>query len=259
LPVVTSSELQGQQSDDPGPVGAPVQPRVDLEWGLAGARHFADLAEVVVVVDVLSFSTSVTVACEQGARVWPHPGGEQAHELARSIEAVLAGTRSHTSGPSLSPASLLDLPEQSRLVLPSPNGSSVSHALMGSKALVLVGCLRNASAVAGRIDRAIDEGARSIALVPAGERWGDGSLRVAYEDLVGAGAVVARLAARRPGLVLSPEAQSAALTFARSADLAGTPSGRELVERDFAADVAIASEVDASAVVPTLREGCFTA
>ena len=102
----------------------------------------------MVVVDVLSFSTSVTVALERGARVWPHPGGEQAHELARSLEAVLAGTRSHTSGPSLSPASLLELAEGTRLVLPSPNGSSISHVLMSSPALVLVGCLRNASAVA---------------------------------------------------------------------------------------------------------------
>jgi 2-phosphosulfolactate phosphatase len=233
--------------------------RVDLEWGLAGARHFSDVADIVVVVDVLSFSTSVTVACERGARVWPHPGGEPAHELARSIEAVLAGTRSHTSGPSLSPASLLALPEDSRLVLPSPNGSSISHALMGSKALVLVGCLRNADAVAARIALELDEQARSVALVPAGERWGDGSLRVAYEDLVGAGAVVRRLLARRPGIEFAPEALAAAQAFASISDLAGTPSGRELYERDFAQDVAIASEIDVSRVVPTFREGCFTA
>jgi 2-phosphosulfolactate phosphatase len=244
--------------------------RVDLEWALPGARRFTDgpaAADVVVVVDVLSFSTSVTVACERGARVWPHPGGEAAHELARSIEAVLAGTRSHLSGPSLSPASLLELPEGTRLVLPSPNGSSISHVLMGSHAVVLVGCLRNAAAVAKRVADHAQElaGQREpgavvrVGLVPAGERWGDGSLRVAYEDHVGAGAVAARLAELCPDAELSPEARVAALAFEQSDGLAGTPSERELAERGFGRDVEIASQVDASSVVPVLRNGSFSA
>ncbi|GMA86262.1 hypothetical protein GCM10025868_15120 [Angustibacter aerolatus] len=187
---------------------------MDLEWGLQGARRFAERVDVVVVVDVLSFSTSVTVACERGARVWPHPGGEEAHALARSIEAVLAGTRSHTSGPSLSPTSLLDLPEGSRLVLPSPNGSSITHALMNAKVAVVAGGLRNAAAVARYVR---DVGAERVAVVPAGERWPDHSLRFAYEDLVGAGAVVRRLTETVPGLFRSPEAEAAALAFAEPA------------------------------------------
>ncbi|GAB3680994.1 hypothetical protein GCM10028814_17010 [Angustibacter aerolatus] len=233
-----------------------VTPRVDLEWGLQGARRFAERVDVVVVVDVLSFSTSVTVACERGARVWPHPGGEEAHALARSIEAVLAGTRSHTSGPSLSPTSLLDLPEGSRLVLPSPNGSSITHALMNAKVAVVAGGLRNAAAVARYVR---DVGAERVAVVPAGERWPDHSLRFAYEDLVGAGAVVRRLTETVPGLFRSPEAEAAALAFAELQPLDGTPSGRELVERGFADDVRLAEQVDASDVVPVLREGRFAA
>ena len=68
--------------------------RVALEWGPVGAKALADSSDVVVVVDVLSFSTSLSVACEQGARVWPHTGGESAGQLARDIGAVLAGNRS---------------------------------------------------------------------------------------------------------------------------------------------------------------------
>lgn len=245
-------------------------PRVDVEWGLSGARQLTDgprPADVVVVVDVLSFSTSVTVACERGARVWPHPGGEAGYELARSLEAVLAGTRSHTSGPSLSPASLQDLAEGVRLVLPSPNGSSIAHVLMASPALVLVGCLRNAAAVAERVaeqvrtlqtERADGPGVL-VAVVPAGERWADGSLRVAYEDQVGAGAVVARLAAALPAMEISAEAAVAALAFAHPHPLVDTPSGRELIERGFAEDVEIAAALDVSRTVPVLRDGSFTA
>lgn len=246
----------------------PSRVRVDVEWGVAGARSLtegADAADVVVVVDVLSFSTSVTVACERGARVWPHPGGEAAHQLARSLEAVLAGTRSHTAGPSLSPASLLELEPGVRLVLPSPNGSSISHVLMACKAPVFLGCLRNAQAVAGRVaevvgrlgaERGPDAVVR-VAVVPAGERWGDASLRVAYEDHVGAGGVIAALA-QVADVDLSPEALAAALTFEHRVPLTATPSGRELVERGFAEDVALAEELDASPAVPVLRDGSFT-
>lgn len=248
---------------------APIATRVDLEWGVAGARSLiegADAADVVVVVDVLSFSTSVTVACERGARVWPHPGGEAAHQLARSLEAVLAGTRSHTAGPSLSPASLRELEPGVRLVLPSPNGSSIAHVLMGCKAPVFMGCLRNARAVADRVAEVAAQlgGERGpgavvrVAVVPAGERWGDGSLRVAYEDHVGAGAVVARLAAVSD-VDLAPEALAAVLAFEHRVTLGTTPSGRELVERGFAEDIAIAEDLDASSVVPVLRDGSFTA
>jgi 2-phosphosulfolactate phosphatase len=270
---VTTLPRSGPTAEQ-GLTGQPAAPartaRIDLEWGVSGARHFtegADRAQVIVVVDVLSFSTSVTVALERGARVWPHPGGEPAHELARSLEAVLAGTRSHTSGPSLSPASLLDLPEGTRLVLPSPNGSSIAHVLMSSPALVLVGCLRNAGAVAARVAQQVRTLAEQpgagdvpvrVAVVPAGERWGDGSVRVAYEDHIGAGAVVAGLRRALPAVQVSPEAAVAAMAFEHRQPLAATPSGRELIERGFARDVEIAAELDSSQVVPVLKQGSFT-
>jgi 2-phosphosulfolactate phosphatase len=230
--------------------------RVALEWGAAGARSLTEGTpdDVIVVVDVLSFSTSVVLACEKGATVWPHPGGEQAHALARSLEAVLAGGRTHREGPSLSPSSMLDLPEGTRLVLPSPNGSAITHALRGTSCTVVAGCLRNAAAVAGFV-----QGFRRVLLVPGGESWRDGSLRFAYEDLVGAGAVADRLVTLMPAVQLSPEADVARLAFQHRQPLSLTPSGIELVERDFAADVQLASQLDASGTVPVLRDGHFEA
>lgn len=228
--------------------------RVELEWGAQGARRLAETADALVVVDVLSFSTAVGVAVERGARVWPHPGGESAHQLARSIEAVLAGRRGTQDGPSLSPSSLVDLPEGTRLVLPSPNGSAITHALGQARCTVLAGSLRNADAVARHV-----AGAAVVGLVPAGERWGDESLRVAYEDLVGAGAIATRLLGLDPSTDLSPEAEAAAAAFARLRPLVGTPSGQELADRGYTADIEIAEQVDASGVVPVLRDGCFTA
>ena len=227
---------------------------VALEWGPLGARTLAEGSDVVVVVDVLSFSTALTVAIERGARVWPHTGGEPARQLAREIDAVLAGNRSSHEGLTLSPASLMAVDSDTRLVLPSPNGSSIAFAAINGEVPVVAGCLRNAAAVSRYVD-----GFDRIAIVPAGERWPDGSLRPAYEDLVGAGAVIERLVGRNPAIEMTPEAEVAALAFRFLRPLELCPSGIELVERGYAEDVRIASEVDASDVVPMLAEGRFVA
>ena len=225
---------------------------VALEWGPVGARILAERSDVVVVVDVLSFTTSLTVAVERGATVWPHTGGESARQLARDIGAVLAGNRSSHEGLTLSPSSMLEVDSDTRLVLPSPNGSSIAYAAVNGSVPVVAACLRNAAAVARHL-----MAYERVALVPAGERWSDGSLRPAYEDLVGAGAVVDRLAALNPSLQLTPEAEVAVLAFRALRPLELCTSGVELVDRGFPDDVRIASEVDTSTVVPALVEGRF--
>jgi 2-phosphosulfolactate phosphatase len=44
---------------------------VRFGWGELGARRFAAVSSVVVMVAVLSFTTAVEVACSRGARVYP--------------------------------------------------------------------------------------------------------------------------------------------------------------------------------------------
>jgi 2-phosphosulfolactate phosphatase len=121
-------------------------------------------------------------------------------------------------------------------------------------ALVLAGCLRNASAVAARARQV----GKRITVVPAGERWPNGTLRPAVEDWVGAGAVLRALPGRR-----SPEAQSAIAAFEDFAEdlrarLLSCSSGRELTERGFARDVELAAQVDVSTVAPVLKDNAFT-
>ena len=227
---------------------------VSVEWGVHGARALAGCCDVLVIVDVLSFSTAVTVAVERGAKVWPHKGGEEARVLAREIGAILAGNRGSHDGPTLSPVSLAELAVGSRLILPSPTGASISSAAASSDVPLVVGCLRNALALAQHVadhDR--------IGIIPAGERWADGSLRPAYEDWIGAGALVERLLKCVPGTELSPEAEAAVAAFRLLRPLTECPSGAELVDRGFLEDVRIAAELDATDVVPVLRDGRFVA
>ena len=161
---------------------------------------------------------------------------------------------------SLSPASMSALASGDRVVLPSPNGSTIAHALLESGATVVAGCLRNASAVAEWLAPRLEAGA-SLVVVPAGERWPDGSLRPAVEDLWGAGAVLHRLLER--GVAgLSPEARLAAAAYAAvstrvAEELRSCASGVELTENGFGSDVEIASQTDESPAVPVLADGAF--
>lgn len=81
--------------------------RLRFEWGLSGAREIAERSWVVAVVDVLSFTTTLTVAADLGIEVFPYQWkDESAAGFARQHNAVLAVGRSQAqSGDvSLSPA-----------------------------------------------------------------------------------------------------------------------------------------------------------
>jgi len=238
-----------------------------MEWGERGAAAICPAADYAVIVDILSFTTALSVAIDAGAEVFPYPWrDESASEFARRHDAVLAVGRSKASGPgvvSLSPASISSAPGVSRIVLPSPNGSALASQLAACGPVVLGACLRNRMATARWVADRVRASQRPpvIAVVAAGERWPDDSLRPAVEDLWGAGAVISALEGL--GLTgLSPEARSAAAAFTAvaaslAAELAESTSGRELDDIGFGHDVAIAADLDASASVPVLADGRF--
>lgn len=227
--------------------------RVRFEWGAAGLAAVGPGCAAIIVVDVLSFGTCTSIAVARGAEILPYRFRDaSAAEFARTHGAILAGERRATSGYTLSPTSLRSIPAGCRLVLPSPNGATLSlHA--ADIATTVAGSLRNARAV-GRWAQAQDG---PIGVVACGERWSDDGLRPAWEDLVGAGAILAELTGPT-----SPEAEAAVATF-RAAEpelrerLRACASGRELIERGFASDVDIAAELNADDCVPVLRDGAF--
>jgi 2-phosphosulfolactate phosphatase len=236
-----------------------------FEWGLSGAAELSRVCAVLVVVDVLSFTTAVEIAVSRGMRVHPFPWHEQAAEYARRIGAVAAVGRGQTTPEhpwSLSPAALRTAPVVADLVLPSPNGSTISAAASATGLPVVAACLRNARAV-GRWLREQGYGATDapIGVVAAGERWPDGSLRPCVEDQLGAACVLDALSGVPGGL--SVEAAMALAALASTPDVPaavrGCVSGRELIERGYASDVAAAVQVGVSEVVPLLRQGVFVA
>jgi len=237
--------------------------RVRFDWGPVGADAVAPGAAFVAVVDVLSFTTTLTVAIEQGLHVLPYRWrDDSAVDVARRHGAMLAVLRKE-AGPgqvTLSPESILHANLRAdgidRLVLPSPNGSAISVRLADAGVTVVGVSLRNAAAAAAWVrERAGD---RPVGVIASGERWPDGSLRPAIEDLLGAGAFLHGLA----GEGFSPEADAAMWAYRGVAGgvadaLRDSVSGRELRGFGFEGDVAVASAVGVSAAVPVLLDGWF--
>src|SRR5262245_52092199 len=65
---------------------------IRCEWGAQGIAQLAPLSDVIIIVDVLSFSTCVDIAAAHGAQIYPFRfHDERAMEFARARNAELAG------------------------------------------------------------------------------------------------------------------------------------------------------------------------
>ena len=213
-----------------------------FDWGVDGLRALAPAADVVVLVDVLRFTTAVTVAIEHGYTAAPVASSGP---TGRPLELSPRWIRTHPAGAQLALASL--------------NGAHLAIAAEeAGPPLVLAACFRNATAVALAV---LATEARVVAVIAAGEAG-----RPTVDDLLGAGAVLAALdpAAAVSAPRCSPEAAAARAAFvaarARLAEgLAGCTPGRELVARGLADDLDDAAALDATTAVPVLRAGVFRA
>ncbi len=209
---------------------------VRFDWGPAGVAAVAGDG-VVVVVDVLRFTTTVEAATGRGVLVYPYRWrDETAAAFASTVEARLADGADR-DGPSPSPSSFVRLEPGERVVLTSPqrrdvHGVGRCPSLAGGRSVPAQ--RRNGGRVAPGPPR---DGTQALTVIACGERWPDDTLRPALEDLLGAGAVLARLGGNQ-----SPEARAAvaAWTSARDhidTDLTTCASGQELIERGHHDDV----------------------
>ncbi len=199
----------------------------------------------MVIVDVMSFSTCVSLAINNGASIYPYPWKDtSAIEYGMTLGASTASLDRRFSGEgySLSPVSIKNISEGEKLVLPSPNGSAISFKARDVGIAVFSGCFRNMTATANAC-RAFER----ILLIPCGERWADGSLRPCIEDYVAAGGIIAAIGRDN----YSPEAQAAVAVWQHYqkqhlAQLRECSSALELIQRGFYEDVDLCLEIDKS-------------
>lgn len=239
--------------------------RCRLEWGRAGARRGAARGDVLVIVDTLRFSTATATAVHYGATIYPCRLTDDAGALAARVggQAAVGRADPGTAGFSLSPVSYVGVAPGTRVVLPSPNGATCAR-YAAAVPYLFVGALVNAGAVAAAVARVLDMAALGVTVVACGERWAasaeDEPMRVAVEDELGAGAILAALAARSHSP--SPEAQVSIGAFQTAAPhverlLWDSGSGRELRAKGFAADVRHAAQLDVYDCAPAMRDGCL--
>jgi len=229
---------------------------IKCEWGLKGIEALFDVTDAFIIVDVLSFSSCVDIAVSNGAVVYPYKfiHDNTALEYAKKLGAELAVSRKENQDGkkySLELVSLMNIPKGTKLVLPSPNGSAISFAVKDKP--IICGCLRNAKSVAGFANKNF----KRISIIPAGEKWEDGSMRFAFEDILGAGANISYLKG-----TFSPESRAMLAVFESFRNdinytLKNCVSGKELIERGFEKDIEIASEFNVSKSVPLMVDGGY--
>lgn len=205
--------------------------QVRLEWGTAGLARLAP-TDIVVVVDVLRFSSTVIDAVVSGTEVvladaegWSRNGAAVAAAAAPDATVLIGGVR---------------------------NASAVARAVQTLQ------------------ERR--QARTSVAIIAAGEADAEGTLRFAVEDQLGAGAIVLALSDRgidhtAPDAAVAAEGFRA-LRGALRHMIGASGSGRELAggveatTRIEAAGLVPTSTTDAAAldavdVVPVLRAGAF--
>ena len=221
---------------------------------LPGPATSPQRCDVLVVVDILSFSTSLSVAVERGAEVWPYAlGSDGAEQLAREIGAVLARGRSTRQGPTLSPASLLDLEPG------TPAGAAVAQRV-GDRAR---GGQRRAAGRLGVPARRVG-GGRGCCVRTTASAWSRPGSAGRTARCVRRTRTCSARACVAAGLVAagyrpSPDAAAAVAASVHPRPLADCPSGVELVERGFAEDVAMSQARDVTDVVAVMKSGRFSA
>ena len=112
---------------------------IRCDWGLAGLTHLSPSSDAIVIIDVLSFSTCVDIAVANGAPVYQYRWRDASADVYAASHGAIAASHRQGTGYSLSPASLRHIPPGTRLVLPSPNGSTLS--LSTGAVYTFAGCL----------------------------------------------------------------------------------------------------------------------
>lgn len=236
--------------------------RIDTYFTTAEVDPQALATSVVVVIDVIRATTTMTEALANGARaIYPTASTEDAVRLAQSFgreDTLLCGER---KGVKIEGFDLGNSPREftaeavrgKRLVMSTTNGTRALVAGAEGERL-LVCAFTNLGAVAGAL-----AGCGAVAILCAGKED-----EFSIEDALCAGALISRIrdAADEPPRM--NDASRAAMVLAESlqpdrAVLADTAAAGVLSEIGLADDLEICADVDRHGIVPEMKDQAITA
>jgi len=242
--------------------------RVLLKVGVAGAREAASRGDVIVVIDALRASVTITSALVVGAvKVIPVLAIAEARAYLDQEGYLVAGERGGVQIEGFhfgnSPTELWRQAAEVRgktLVLTTSSGTRCVEAAQegGARcpelvegAAVLIGALPNATALAQAAFDLAGERRRDIALIAAGVNG-----QATVEDLFAAQVIAQRLAVM--GAVLADEEWGDPPAESRAAEVfMNSPSGQKLRSLGYGEDVAFCAQIDVFEAVPIYRDDGF--
>lgn len=246
-------------------------PHVHLDWAPDGLSHALKHRTIVVIVDVLRFSTAVTTAVAHGFTIYPVSDPQKAAERAAQLGAELAG-KSGQAEFSISPSTYLraSASGNKHVVLYSPNGAACSEQI-GNNDTAYIGCFLNALAVGQLISAVARAQSKDVTMIAAGEQRAvvtgerityqpqEAERVFAIEDYLGAGAILGHvdLTKSAEAYVCEQAYQSVAGQLLKL--VRDSFSGRYLEQHDLLDDVHHAVKVNTYSVVPVIRSGYITA
>jgi 2-phosphosulfolactate phosphatase len=200
-----------------------VEPGFDINccWGFKLDAKVIFSYDVCIIVDVLSFSTSLDLLLH----------------TKQNTENILASTH------------LIRKFSSKKLKITSPVG--LPQQLKLHKKPVLVGCMRNARAVA-RIARQLGN---TVLVIPMGDKLSEEEFKTCSEDFIAAGAIISYMKGTR-----SPESKAAQDIYNSSkGDIEEmvklSSSARQMILKGFSTEVDQACQFNKSKHVPLLEKG----
>jgi 2-phosphosulfolactate phosphatase len=238
---------------------------VQIDVALVPAEARPSTAGVRIVIDEIRASTTITTLLDLGCSDLYISGAvDAAKRLAAATGSLLAGERHALRPPGFdydnSPTILSRAADRIRgrgVILCTTNGTAVLRSLTG-RGRILVGCIRNASAVAhAAVDLALAEGS-DVQVVCAGQQG-----RFNIDDAVAAGVIVGRMRDRLAGsgaaFELTDPADAAVRLRESYPDLLTalilSEGGRTLRRIGQEDDIAFCAAEDASSTVPEFLDG----
>ncbi len=235
--------------------------KVHVDDGVQGVSTASADGDIVIIVDVLRFSSTVATAIANGFTILPCGTKAEAEEISRHTGAPVSG-KTGVAAYSLSPLDYLNPKNPGEVILVSPNGAACARAAAG-EAPCFIGCFLNARALARVTGGLAHDSARDVTLIAAGEVKEDQEddlqvRRFAIEDYLGCGFILTEL-----GMELSAEAELCRRAYEASkmdyaALVKASLSGQYLVQRGHEYDISHAVQRNIYEVIPVIRQGRIT-
>jgi 2-phosphosulfolactate phosphatase len=232
-----------------------------IGWGPTAITGALERNDLIVVVDVLRFSSTVTTAVANDFVIVPCSDPQRAERLSSENGMPVTG-KAGVARYSLSPLDYLNPKASEEIILVSPNGAKCAE-MINVAHTGFIGCFLNARAVGRLLSLFCQRENRNITVVACGEVVEDQyddleTRRFAVEDYLASGLILSEMK-------VEPSAEAkASMQAYESSKIAlrdrirSSPSGQYLVNKGLEYDISHCVQRSIYDILPSIDEGRIT-